>query len=875
MTAVLHGKEYFTMKKRVIAALAAIVLLISLLPLASLTAFADPDFSNPETVEFEMHYSGTFTSTFTSKTYKITLPSSGRLKLDTRNDKSVYVYLYDSSRTLLWDQYVAYDSSISMAQYITETDLTGGVYYLVIEKASSSNGRFGFTVWFTGAGESFAETGNGSNNSLGYADTIQIGTTYTGQIAINDTVDYYKIVLPSSGRVCFTLNTYMDIDLELYSSSGTRLWYDWISNSGSSSVRKVFQLDLTKSTYYFAVKRDGYNDTGVYTVLPTFLTAGESFTELGNGTNNTFNTSDTITAGKNYYGQFALNDSIDYYRFSLSESGHLYFTMSALMDLSVRLYDGNKNQLWSGDLVYYEDEGKASLTPDFYLNMGDYYICFEEGIATGTYQFFFQFISAEETFSEAQGGSNNSDSTANTLVFGRQHTGFLSMNDSIDVFKVTVSSTTPVRLVVASTMSLNISMYKDGTRIWYGKAYGSGGETDVSFTLTDGTYCFRFEIDSADNYGQFFFTLDNTGKPKVTSQPKNATVALGASAAFSVTAENVVSYQWQYRKSGETAWTNWSGKTQPTLTVVGSATNNQCQYRCVLSNVNGHVNSAAATLTVSSSKPAITTQPKSATVALGASATFKVVASGSGLKYQWEYKKAGESSWSVWSGKTAATLTVTGSNTNNGCQYRCKVSNAAGSVTSSAATLTVTGASAAKPAITTNPAAAKAALATTATFKVVASGTGLSYQWQYSKDNGATWTSWSGKTQSTLSVKASTTNNGCLYRCKVSNSAGSVTSSSARLTVTDIAPTIVVQPKAASVALGKTATMKVVAAGSGLTYQWQYSKDGGATWHNWSGKTAYKLEVTGSSTNNGCRYRCVVKNSHGSVTSASAKLTVT
>ena len=156
----------------------------------------------------------------------------------------------------------------------------------------------------------------------------------------------------------------------------------------------------------------------------------------------------------------------------------------------------------------------------------------------------------------------------------------------------------------------------------------------------------------------------------------------------------------------------------------------------------------------------------------------------------------------------------------------------------------------------------------------MASGSGLKYQWQYSKDNGTTWTNWSGKTASTLEITGSSTNNGCLYRCRVSNTVGTVTSSSARLTVSNAKPVILVQPTSATVALGSTTTMKVVAGGSGLKYQWQYSKDGGATWTNWSGKTSYKLEITGSRTNNGCRYRCVVKNSYGSVTSASAKLTV-
>ncbi len=275
-------------------------------------------------------------------------------------------------------------------------------------------------------------------------------------------------------------------------------------------------------------------------------------------------------------------------------------------------------------------------------------------------------------------------------------------------------------------------------------------------------------------------------------------------------------------------------------------------------------------------KPTITTQPKNATVELGKSATFKVAASDA-VSYQWYYKKSGESSWTKWSGKTSASLKVTGSTTNNGCQYRCKVTNAAGYVYSKAATLTVTSGTT-KPTITTQPSNKTTTLGTSVTFKVVASGA-TSYQWEYSKNNGATWTKWSGKTSASVSVKASTTNNGCLYRCKVTNSAGTVTSSKAKLTVSDMKPTVTGKPSAVTVSAGGTAKFTVVAAGSGLKYKWQVSKDGGKTWTNIN-QTKYPSAATATlsfkatAATNGYMYRCVVSNSYGSVKTTGVKLTV-
>ncbi len=91
-------------------------------------------------------------------------------------------------------------------------------------------------------------------------------------------------------------------------------------------------------------------------------------------------------------------------------------------------------------------------------------------------------------------------------------------------------------------------------------------------------------------------------------------------------------------------------------------------------------------------KPVITAQPKSLTAALNTEAKFTVKATGAG-NYQWYWRKSASGSWSksTLSGSTTATLSVTATAGRSGYQYRCKVSNDAGYVYTSAATLTVQG----------------------------------------------------------------------------------------------------------------------------------------------------------------------------------------
>ncbi len=194
-------------------------------------------------------------------------------------------------------------------------------------------------------------------------------------------------------------------------------------------------------------------------------------------------------------------------------------------------------------------------------------------------------------------------------------------------------------------------------------------------------------------------TVTSASKPTITTQPSSKTAAAGSSAKFSVTATGATSYQWQYWKSSTSSWTNVtasdiSGAKSATMTVPATSARNGVKYRCKVTNSAGTTNSNSATLTVTSaSKPTITSQPSSVTVTAGGTATFKVTATGA-TSYQWQYRSSSSGSWanitsSAYSGVKTATLKAPATASRNGYQYRCKVSNSAGTTISSTATMTV------------------------------------------------------------------------------------------------------------------------------------------------------------------------------------------
>jgi Abnormal spindle-like microcephaly-assoc'd, ASPM-SPD-2-Hydin/Immunoglobulin domain/Immunoglobulin I-set domain len=181
--------------------------------------------------------------------------------------------------------------------------------------------------------------------------------------------------------------------------------------------------------------------------------------------------------------------------------------------------------------------------------------------------------------------------------------------------------------------------------------------------------------------------------------------------------------------------------------------------------------------------------------------------------------------------------------------------------------MTATGVATA-PSITMQPANASIVAGQTATFSVGASGTApLSYQW---RKNG---TAIAGATSFSYTTPAETTSdNGAQFSVAVSNSAGSLTSNIATLTVTvsPVAPSITTQPSNQTVFAGQKATFSVIANGtSPLSYQWR--KNGTVI----SGATSASYTTPAETTSDsGALFSVVVSNSVGNVTSNSATLTV-
>src|SRR6266576_836057 len=355
------------------------------------------------------------------------------------------------------------------------------------------------------------------------------------------------------------------------------------------------------------------------------------------------------------------------------------------------------------------------------------------------------------------------------------------------------------------------------------------------------------------------YTLNNNGSP-------NSGLDVGASAGTFAAGSTTLVMNGEITQiaalaSTPLSWTfNW---TAPTVTTTTTVT----MYGASISGgYGGSTGTTVLTITVNPAAvaPSITAQPGNQTVTAGQTATFSVSATGTApLSYQWKKNGANITGATSSSYTTPATMTA-----DSGSTFSVVVTNSAGSATSNNATLTVNAAAVA-PSITSQPANQTVTAGQTATFMVSATGTApLGYQW---RKNGTNIT---GATSSSYSTPATTTtDSGSSFSVVISNSAGSVSSNNATLTVNQaaaVAPSITTPPISQTVTAGQTATFSVLATGTAsLSYQWR--KNG----TNITGANANSYTTPPTTTaDSGTTFSVVVSNSAGSATSNSASLTV-
>jgi hypothetical protein len=189
-------------------------------------------------------------------------------------------------------------------------------------------------------------------------------------------------------------------------------------------------------------------------------------------------------------------------------------------------------------------------------------------------------------------------------------------------------------------------------------------------------------------------TLTVNKPPAITGQPASQTLCQGASASFHVVASGSTPLAYQWRQDGTDLADSpgkISGATGHTLTIHNVQIADAAAYSVEVDNICGNATSLNATLTVPTcTPPVITTQPVSQTAGPGLPLpSFTVAVTGPGpMVYHWRKNCVNLSNGNHISGANSPVLTFSSVSPANAGSYDVLVANPAGSVASSAATLT-------------------------------------------------------------------------------------------------------------------------------------------------------------------------------------------
>ena len=269
--------------------------------------------------------------------------------------------------------------------------------------------------------------------------------------------------------------------------------------------------------------------------------------------------------------------------------------------------------------------------------------------------------------------------------------------------------------------------------------------------------------------------------------------------------------------------------------------------------------------------PSIVRQPKDVWAYWEQEAEFSVTATGVDLKYQWQIDIGDGYGFGDIHGAEDSTYTMDAVYSEfDGYKFRCVVSNPGGTVISDEVKLTVLW-----PYIPDIP---EYVITATAGEHGKISPSGDVYVYDYN-DQTFEITPDEGYEIDTLKVDGKAVDITTSYTFKIvdTNHTIEVTfKQTAPKPPVEELPTILTQPQSVSVKAGEQAVFTLAASGSSVHLQWQVDKNDGNGFVDIAGAdtTGYKIDVTDVAYN-GYKYRCVLSNSAGAVTTDIATLTVT
>ncbi|MCB4784608.1 MAG: PPC domain-containing protein, partial [Sulfurovum sp.] len=327
---------------------------------------------------------------------------------------------------------------------ITQT-VTAGTYYVKV--SASSTGDYWLDSQFT---PSATEQAQGSfsddDNNISTATLINVTTTTepiktTRRIDVAGDNDYFKIVIPSAGRLIVRTEGTTDTYGYLLDSNGEEL----ASNDNSGFFPKNFKIVKyitagTAGTYYVRIRGSSSDVTGAYTFVAQFESG---ITEGSDDHSNSIVGATPINPNSRTQGRINVGQDEDYFKIVIPEAGMLIVTTATDVDDPMDTYGYLDDE--NGDAIVRNNNGS---TVNFKIlqsvTAGTYYVMVKNRSRskTGDYTLLSHFTpsTANQVAQGSDDDHGNSKDGATTISPTSTTSGSIETAGDVDWFKIVIPS---------------------------------------------------------------------------------------------------------------------------------------------------------------------------------------------------------------------------------------------------------------------------------------------------------------------------------------------------------------------------------------------------------------------------------------------------
>lgn len=194
----------------------------------------------------------------------------------------------------------------------------------------------------------------GAYDTVSKARNYTIGSSINGYFDSKGSNEFIKFTLNESGKIQMTAQGSNSYQIEFYQENKLdsyimKLYVNYNNNLGMSNEECSF--NLLAGTYYLKlIIGDGNNS---YNIRTSFAASNESFKESVSSNNDVIGNANDVALDTTYQGMLGENDSVDFYRFTVSSGsyqiniksdGYIMFAVYTTSGKSVNSYQAYSNE---------------------------------------------------------------------------------------------------------------------------------------------------------------------------------------------------------------------------------------------------------------------------------------------------------------------------------------------------------------------------------------------------------------------------------------------------------------------------------------------------------------------------------------------------